>query len=437
MAHKTKTKPATNALPAFILSAATEQFLVAMDQNHRIASQYTARKIVLHANDDWAKVTDDLLTMNFMRVGNTDNLNNTVMPQPVEPEAIDSQDDSNIHNVINSFRMIRQLANLFNLIPEPHQCPPPPPPCSCLHCNDKDIPMEPPAPTHAFSEAASQTPAPSHEATTPLPPPSAAATSPAAAASIPPASPQGCASYAGAVARSLNPAAPHFVRGPPHAPVALPPAQAQQPVLSKRSKQPFFAMHGPTCHQFYIEALNIPTNTSLPPLVTTANKALACAKSTLKVDSACFSPHGIMCATASTPSTSDLDIIEATLSGGLLGVCVSIPASRSFIKICDIPFFKSGMMDPSLVPKWTPNFNTQLSPSTTYEAQEPPPSSAAPSSSMEERSPSRAPRRTPEPPSANGAGRANHHSITGCCCGNPKASPPVLPTPADDTFLFQ
>ncbi|KAF9439966.1 hypothetical protein P691DRAFT_768525 [Macrolepiota fuliginosa MF-IS2] len=98
------------------------------------------------------------------------------------------------------------------------------PPCCCPHRDDEDIPMEPPAPTHVFSEAASQTPAPSHEASTPPPPLTTVATLPAAAASIPPAGPCGQASYAGTAARNLNPAAPPFMHGPPHAPAAIPPA---------------------------------------------------------------------------------------------------------------------------------------------------------------------------------------------------------------------
>ncbi|KAF9439735.1 hypothetical protein P691DRAFT_769017 [Macrolepiota fuliginosa MF-IS2] len=258
---------------------------------------------------------------------------------------------------------IRQLTMMFSLIPAPHRCPTPPPcicphqadappcnrlhaddipippPCTQPHCNNEDIPMEPTAPTHAFSEAASQTPASSHEVSMPPPPP-------AAMASIPPAGPHGCASYAGAAARNLNPAAPPFVCGPPHAPAAQPLAQAQQPILSKCLKQLFFATRGPSCCQFFIEVPAIPSNTSLPTLVVMANRALTQAKSTLKVDSACLSPCGIMCATATVSSTSDLDIVEATLSGGLLGVHVTIPASQPFIKIVDVPFFKSGTSDP-------------------------------------------------------------------------------------------
>ncbi|KAF9447023.1 hypothetical protein P691DRAFT_761136 [Macrolepiota fuliginosa MF-IS2] len=81
-------------------------------------------------------------------------------------------------------------------------------------------------------------------------------------------------------------------------------------------------------------------------MVKSANNALARAKSTLWVDSARFSPRGITCATANIPTTSDLDIIEATLSGRLLRARVCILASRSFIKIVDVPFFKPGMTEP-------------------------------------------------------------------------------------------
>ncbi|KAF9441499.1 hypothetical protein P691DRAFT_766209 [Macrolepiota fuliginosa MF-IS2] len=179
----------------------------------------------------------------------------------------------------------------------------------------------------------------------PPPPPTTVATSPAVAASSTPASPCGQPSYTGTAARNLDPAAPPFVCGPPRAPAATP-AQNPQPVSSKRSKWPFFTMHGPMHRQFYIEVPTIPSNTSLPSLVNLANHTLTHARSTLKVDSACISPHGITCITASIPLTSDLDIIKATLSGRLLGACISIPASRSFIKIVDIPFFKDGTTTP-------------------------------------------------------------------------------------------
>ncbi|KAF9449464.1 hypothetical protein P691DRAFT_759062 [Macrolepiota fuliginosa MF-IS2] len=175
-------------------------------------------------------------------------------------------DQDNFNVWAETIRLVSLLAGLFDLIPGPHQCPTPPPPCSCPHHDNKDTPMEPTTPTCAFSEAASQTPAPSHEATMPPPPPIMAATLPAAAASIPPAGPCGHASYAGAAARNLNPAAPPFMCGPPHAPAAKPFAQAQQPVSSKHSKWPFYATQGPSHHQFFIEVPIHPKDSSLPTL---------------------------------------------------------------------------------------------------------------------------------------------------------------------------
>ncbi|KAF9440696.1 hypothetical protein P691DRAFT_767369 [Macrolepiota fuliginosa MF-IS2] len=222
------------------------------------------------AQDKWEQVFMDLLTMKFIKVNEptTADLNSTV-PIEVDDNANDISDRElspaeDLINTIVYFGRWFQSNNIPDDVQHPTDALPPPLPCThlrqndatpcrCLHaddiptpppcaqpyCNNEDIPMELPAPTHVFSEAASQTPAPSHEATTPPPPP-------AAVASIPPASPRGCASYTGTAAKNLNPAAPPFVYGPPRAPAAKPPAQDQQPVLSKHSKQPFYATQGPS-----------------------------------------------------------------------------------------------------------------------------------------------------------------------------------------------
>ncbi|KAF9439657.1 hypothetical protein P691DRAFT_785568 [Macrolepiota fuliginosa MF-IS2] len=372
MPCKAKNKLANNDPMVFKPSSDTECFLAAMNQNRRLASQFTSKELTTLAPTTWEQVFIDLLNMKFTKV---DEATPTIPTDTARSDkAADAQiDEDDIYDIIDAFkivgpwcekytpiiarndaynelkRLVGLVANLFDLIPNPHQCPAPPPtppPCSRPHRDNEDVTMELPATKRVFSEAASQTPAPSHEATMPPPPPAAAATSLAAVASIPPAGPRGRASYAGAAAKNLNPAAPPFVRGPPRAPAAQPPAQAQQPVSSKRSKRPFFATRGPSRRQFYIKMPNTPSDTSLPSLVITANRALTRAKSTLKVDSAQLSPRGITCVTATVPSTSDLDIIEATLSGGLLGARITIPASRSFIKIVDIPYFKSGTTDP-------------------------------------------------------------------------------------------
>ncbi|KAF9445431.1 hypothetical protein P691DRAFT_762491 [Macrolepiota fuliginosa MF-IS2] len=372
MPCKPKNMIANNAptAPAFKPSDATQCFLTAMNQDCCMASSFTIEEYSTLVPPAWrSMVMDDLLHIQF-RIA----LNKTSPPSTASIEVDnDDKDASDINelspteeltNIIATFGQWFESNNIVDdVCPAPHHCPIPPPytrphqadalPCNCLHvddiptpppcmqphCDDEDIPMEPAAPTHAFSEAASQTPTPSHEMSMPPSPP-------AAVASIPPAGPCGHASYAGAVARNLNPAAPPFMCGPPCAPVAQPPAQAQQPVSSKCLKWPFFVTRGPSHHQFFIEVPAIPSDTSLPTLVIMANRALAQAKSTLKVDSACISPHGITCATATIPSTLDLNIIEATLSGRLLRACVTIPVSRSFIKIMDVPFFKSRTTDP-------------------------------------------------------------------------------------------
>ncbi|KAF9441573.1 hypothetical protein P691DRAFT_791117 [Macrolepiota fuliginosa MF-IS2] len=390
MPHKAKDKPTTNAMMTYKPSAATEQFLAMMDQNHHVVSIFTPHELMKLGGFNWMEIRNDLVRMNFNEVDAStqdnsiaikiNNDNNTLSYEELSPtgkltnaiaafgqwfEGNNIADDE-CPSLINN---IRHLTMMFSLIPAPHHCPTPPlcicphqdnappcchlhtndippsPPCAHPHCNNKDTPMEPPTPTHAFSKAASQTPAPSHKASMPPPPPTAVVTLPAAVASSASAGPCGQPSYTGAVARNLNPAAPPFIHGPPHAPAAIP-AQNPQPTSSKHLKWPFFATHRPMHRQFYIEALTIPSDTSLPSLVNMANHALTHARSTLKVDSAHISPHGITCVTVAVPSTSDLNIIKATLSGGLLRAYISIPVSRSFIKIIDVPFFKDGTTTP-------------------------------------------------------------------------------------------
>ncbi|KAF9442555.1 hypothetical protein P691DRAFT_765099 [Macrolepiota fuliginosa MF-IS2] len=222
----------------FKLSAATQWFLALMNQNLRVLSQFT-----------WA----DLMTICSTAVGNQIQPALTLTPSTSievdnnNEDTLDFDELSPVEELTNAITAFRQWFE-DNNIKDNH--PTAAPLCHPAHAPTRtmphlaDIPMEPPAPTCAFSKAASQTPAPIHMVDTPPPPPTipaAVATLPAAAASIPPASPHGHASYAGAVANNLNPAAPPFVHGPPHAPVPTP-AQAQPPVLSKCSKWLFYAI---------------------------------------------------------------------------------------------------------------------------------------------------------------------------------------------------
>ncbi|KAF9440402.1 hypothetical protein P691DRAFT_767814 [Macrolepiota fuliginosa MF-IS2] len=153
--------------------------------------------------------------------------------------------------------------------------------------------MEPPAPTHVFSEAALQTPVPVHKDTTPPPHPS--------------------------LPLQQN---PHLLQW--HLLLDNVPGLLMQVLW------------------------HLPAALVLPLF---ANTALSRAKSSLKVDLAHFSGNGITCATASVPSTSNLNIIKATLPKVLASTSISIPTSRLFIKVLDIFYFKAGTTIPSIEQK--------------------------------------------------------------------------------------
>ncbi|KAF9439871.1 hypothetical protein P691DRAFT_784441 [Macrolepiota fuliginosa MF-IS2] len=187
MARKAKTKSANDdsTAPIFRASDVTQRFLAAMNQNHRMASSFKFNEYIqLVPITERLAVMDDLLQMKFWAILDE----SLTTPAPPQPQAANSQiDEDDIHKIIDAFkvvgpwcekytpiiarddvynelkRLVGLIAGLFDLIPGPHQCPTPPPPsspCSRPHRDDEDIPMELPAPTHVFSEAASQTPAP-------------------------------------------------------------------------------------------------------------------------------------------------------------------------------------------------------------------------------------------------------------------------------------
>ncbi|KAF9440397.1 hypothetical protein P691DRAFT_767824 [Macrolepiota fuliginosa MF-IS2] len=263
----------SSSLTTFKLSATTQWFLALMNQNLQVLSQFTWADLTAICSNavECAQVYEDLLAMHF------------TLWCKKNMHIIES--DEECDTLINNLRL---LAGVFGLIPAPHKCPPPPPlcaqphldnapphqcpllpppcvhlhqddapPCSCLHAedapppspcllphrSDNNTPMGPTTPTHAFSEVASQTPAPILIVDMPLPPltiPAAVATSPAVAASIHKPGPKSRPSYAGAAGKNLNPAAPPFVCGPPCAPVA-PPAQAPKASSNPQTKRPFYA----------------------------------------------------------------------------------------------------------------------------------------------------------------------------------------------------
>ncbi|KAF9442879.1 hypothetical protein P691DRAFT_764802 [Macrolepiota fuliginosa MF-IS2] len=241
MPRKPRSKFADHATnpPTFKLCNETQWFLTAMNQNCCAVSKFTINKYLRLVLVAWrSQVMDDLLQMHF-RLESSPPTQGSSAPIEVDnnnqgnSEIDELSPADKLTNAIAAFGQwfknnniaddiclglvenIRCIAMMFSLIPAPHHCPIPPPctcphqadalPCDCLHaddiptpppcirphCDNEDIPMEPPTPTCAFSEAASQTPVPSHEATTPPPPPAAVATSPAAAASSASAGPRG------------------------------------------------------------------------------------------------------------------------------------------------------------------------------------------------------------------------------------------------------
>ncbi|KAF9442164.1 hypothetical protein P691DRAFT_789960 [Macrolepiota fuliginosa MF-IS2] len=212
-------------------------------------------------------------------------------------DSFNKETDSDTQDTL--IKRIFKVAKDFNLVtiitlPTPS----PSPPCTQPHSNEEDIHMELPTPTCVFSKAATQTPAPLPVLAMPTPPPLPVMSAPAASTSSKPGLPSR-PSFAKAVAKTLCPNAPPFVRGPPHAP--QPPIKATQgPVSNKCLKRPYFATHGPSRHQFYIE----------------------------------------------TSSATDLNIVEAMLPPKIARSRASLPSSQSFIKIMDIPYFKPGTMEP-------------------------------------------------------------------------------------------
>ncbi|KAF9441472.1 hypothetical protein P691DRAFT_766245 [Macrolepiota fuliginosa MF-IS2] len=224
-------------------------------------------------------------------------------------DGFNNKPDCNAHDGL--IKCIFKLAKVFNLmmiITLP--TPPPPPPCTQPHSDEEDVHMEPPTPAHVFSEAASQTPAPLPMVAMPPPPP-LPVTSTTPIPVMPTLSkpgPLSRPSFAEAAVRTLCPTAPPFV---------------------------------PSRQQFFIET-SAAAGLSLLGLVDQANNALSHTKSPLHIDSACLTSSGTTCATASIPTQSDLNIVEAMLPPKISGSQVTLPTSQSFIKLIDIPYFMPG-----------------------------------------------------------------------------------------------
>ncbi|KAF9440001.1 hypothetical protein P691DRAFT_768458, partial [Macrolepiota fuliginosa MF-IS2] len=235
---------------AFTPQQVTTTFLAKMDQNRCLASKFTDEEIIHLVPDinDLRVVMDDLKCMDFQHLittgppkaaepiaidNNEDNTLSYASEYEEEPLSFASVDQflqrmidwtkapssKDVHSdasqaLLQSIvRKIYKLSKEYEIFDRVHKCPKPqpcnrqhsddplpcprlhaedvptPPPCPLPHRVDEDIPMEPAAPPCILSEAATQTLAPSHEASRPQPPPANAASSPAVAASTPPAGP--------------------------------------------------------------------------------------------------------------------------------------------------------------------------------------------------------------------------------------------------------
>ncbi|KAF9440673.1 hypothetical protein P691DRAFT_781679, partial [Macrolepiota fuliginosa MF-IS2] len=150
MPRKARNKPANNDPMVFKPSSDTERFLAAMNQNRRLASQFTSRELRTLAPTTWEQVFTDLLNMRFTKVDEPTLITPTDTAR-INEVAESQTDEDDIHDIIDAFRflgpwcekhtptiahddaynelkrIIGLVANLFDLIPSPHQCPAPPP----------------------------------------------------------------------------------------------------------------------------------------------------------------------------------------------------------------------------------------------------------------------------------------------------------------------
>ncbi|KAF9440952.1 hypothetical protein P691DRAFT_781004 [Macrolepiota fuliginosa MF-IS2] len=150
MPHKPKNLSVSNAPTAlaFKPSNVTQCFLTAMNQDHHTVSSFTIEEYSTLVLPAWrSMVMDDLLHMQF-RIAL-----NKMFPPPTAPIEVDNDDKDT--SDIDELSPTEELTNAITTFGQWFKS---------NNIADNDIPMEPTAPTHAFSEAASQTPAPSHEA---------------------------------------------------------------------------------------------------------------------------------------------------------------------------------------------------------------------------------------------------------------------------------
>ncbi|KXN87984.1 hypothetical protein AN958_07803 [Leucoagaricus sp. SymC.cos] len=100
---------------------------------------------------------------------------------------------------------------------------------------------------------------------------------------------------------------------------------------------------GPSRQQVLIKIDPLPSSSQFPALVGAANRSLS--KSDLQVDSCHFAYGGISLLTSRVTSQAEIDLVSSSVQHLLSltegRVEASLPKSRSYLKIMDIPFFKA------------------------------------------------------------------------------------------------
>jgi hypothetical protein len=118
------------------------------------------------------------------------------------------------------------------------------------------------------------------------------------------------------------------------------------PVPSKRRINSMTV--GPSCRQVLIQLDPMPTDSTFPAIVGSANCALS--QVNLWVDF-CFSAYGgIALHTNCVTSQPEMDLIGPAIARALsleTPVTAALPSSRSYLKIVDVPYFIAGSSNQS------------------------------------------------------------------------------------------
>ncbi|KXN89229.1 hypothetical protein AN958_05982 [Leucoagaricus sp. SymC.cos] len=116
---------------------------------------------------------------------------------------------------------------------------------------------------------------------------------------------------------------------------SVPPAAPKRKIKS--------TVPGPSRRQVLVKIDPLPSSSQFPAIVGAANRSLG--KSDLRVDSCHFAYGGISLLTSHVASQAEIDLVRSSVQRLLSlaegGVEASLPKSRSYLKIVDVPFFKA------------------------------------------------------------------------------------------------